>query len=284
MPPARPTVLRFEELDERIVPAASYSLTSRDAVYASAGFIAHQVSAQPTGTGVIQSFVRVPGAANGGGSQQGYNTTARPLQFDENKSPQFTRGLTLGQVPLVYIGGVAYREFLLDINQKSSASKLSLDQVKVFLGAQSNLTGYNGTTLAGQSAVFDMDAGGDVSLILDARLNSGSGSGDMVLLIPNANFGDAGPGTYVYLYSQMGGLAGAQANGGFEEWSVRVTAPSPPPVGTGSLSGFVFIDRNTNTFLDEGEALEGVIIELRGTDDFGNTVVLTTTTAADGSY
>ena len=69
-----------------------------------------------------------------GGSEQGYNTDARPLQFDENKSPQFTRSLTLGEVPVVNVGGVEYREFLLDINQKSSASLLSLDEVRVFLG------------------------------------------------------------------------------------------------------------------------------------------------------
>ena len=64
----------------------------------------------------------------------------------------------------------------------------------------------------------------------------------------------------------------------------NLTAPSAPPPGTGSLSGFVFLDYNRNGILDDGEALSGVVVELRGTDDFGNTVVLTATTAADGSY
>ena len=285
MPTARPATLRAEELDERVVPAV-YSLTSRGAELVADGFIARQVAAQPTGTGHIHSFVRVQGAAAGGGAQQGYNTTARPLQFDENKSPQFTRGLTLGQVPVVVVNGVAYREFLLDVNQKASAPLLSLDQVKVFLGGRPDLTGYDAAagTLAGRPPVFDLDADGDVSLILDARLNSGSGSGDMVLLVPDANFAGADPGTSVYLYSQMGGQAGARANGGFEEWAVRATAPVAPPAGTASLSGSVFVDRNFSTQRDEGEGLGGVIIQLQGVDDLGNTVVMTATTAADGSY
>lgn len=285
MPAPRPATLRVEELDERVVPAV-HSLTSRGAELVADGFIARQVDAQPTGTGKIQSFVRVQGAASGGGTQQGYNTTARPLQFDENKSPQFTRGLTLGQVPVVHVNGVAYREFLLDINQKASAPLLSLDQVKVFLGGRADLTGYDAASgaLAGQQPVFDLDAGGDVSLVLDARLNSGSGSGDMVLLIPDANFAGAAPDTSVYLYSQMGGQAGARANGGFEEWAVRVTAPVAPPAGTASLSGSVFVDRNFSLSQDQGEELGGVIIQLQGVDDLGNTVVMTTMTAADGSY
>jgi hypothetical protein len=286
MAPARSATLAAEELDERTLPSATVtSLTSRGAELLAEGFIARQTDAQPTGTGHIHSFVRVQGGASGGGSQQGYNTTARPLQFDENKSPVFTRGLTLGQVPTVVVNGVTYREFLLDINQKSSASKLSLDQVRVFLGDRSDLTGYDASakTLAGRSAVFDLDAGGDRSILLDARLNSGSGAGDMVLLIPDANFAGADPNTFVYLYSQMGSVGGATANGGFEEWAVRRTG-APPTTGTSSLGGFVFQDLNLNGVLDAGEGLAGVTIQLQGVDDLGNTVVLTAVTDGNGAY
>ena len=283
MAPARTTPLAAEELDERAMPAV-HSLTSVGAELATDGFIARQVAAQPTGTGHIHSFVRVQGAASGGGIEQGYNTTARPLQFDENKSPVFTRGLKLNQVPVVMVNGVAYREFLLDINQKSSSSKLSLDQVRVFLGDRSDLREYDATakTLAGLNAVFDMDAGGDKSILLDARLNSGSGSGDMVLLIPDANFAGADPNSFVYLYSQMGSVAGATANGGFEEWAVKSTGQAQS--GSSSLGGFVFQDLNFNGRIDPGEELTGVTIQLRGVDDQGNTVVLTAVTGADGSY
>jgi hypothetical protein len=285
MAPARSTTLIAEELDERTLPAV-HSLTTAGAELATDGFIARQVDAQPTGTGFIHSFVRVQGASSGGGFEQGYNTTARPLQFDENKSPQFTRGLTLGQVPVVVVNGVAYREFLLDINQKSSSSKLSLDEVRVFLGNRSDLTGYDATakTLTGSNgpAVFDLDAGGDVSLLLDARLNSGSGAGDMVLLIPDANFAGVDPNTFVYLYSKMGGVSGATANGGFEEWAVRGNGTQP--TGSASIGGFVFQDLNFNGIVDPGEGLAGVTVQLQGTDDLGRTVVLTAVTDVNGAY
>src|SRR5262245_52952653 len=46
---------------------------------------------------------------------QGYNTDARPVQFDE--STTLTQSLLLTSVPIVTINMVAYREFILDINQ-----------------------------------------------------------------------------------------------------------------------------------------------------------------------
>jgi hypothetical protein len=286
MASTRTPTLTAEELDDRTLPSATvHALTTAGAEHVTEGFIARQVAAQPTGTGFIHSFVRVQGAASGGGIEQGYNTTARPLQFDENKSPQFTRGLTLDQVPRVMENGVAYREFLLDINQKSSSPRLSLDQVRVFLGDRSDLTGYDATawTLDSRPVVFDLDANGDVSLVLDARLNSGSGAGDMVLLIPDANFAGAEPNAFVYLFSRMGGVAGATANGGFEEWAVRKTG-GQPAAGTSSLSGSVFVDRNFNGTHDPGEGLAGVTIQLQGVDDLGNTVVLLAITDANGAY
>src|SRR5262249_14259043 len=101
--------LRFELLDERVVPSSTpdADLTTAGAVVqldANVGEIFRQTDQQPTGTGFIQSFVRLQ--ANGSGSQleQGFNTDARPLQFDENKSPQFTRALRLSDVPVMNIG------------------------------------------------------------------------------------------------------------------------------------------------------------------------------------
>ncbi len=279
--------ISLEEFGDRIVPAALLDLTHADAEASSGGAIVRQVDAQPTGTGHIQSFVRLQGAASGGGIEQGYNTTARPLQFDENKSPQFTRGLQFSVVPTVVEGGVAYREFLLDINQKSSSAKLSLDEVQIFLGESDNLSGYdaNGKTLAGLSPSFDLDAAGDVSVLLNARLNSGSGSGDMVLLVPEAAFANADPTSFVYLYSKMGLQAGATANGGFEEWAVRKSNGSTGTAGTSSIGGSVWLDYDRDQIRDSGDiGLVGITVTLQGVDDLGQNVVLTTTTAEDGSY
>ena len=283
--------LQLESLDDRLVPATLYDLTAAGAsATLPSGAIVQQTDAQPTGTGVIQSFVRVQGAANGGGSEQGYNTDARPLQFNENKSPVFTRSLQVGDVPVITVGGVAYREFLLDVNQKASASKISLDEVRVYTCGQPKLTEYNAITktLAGMATRFDLDANGDVAVILDARLNSGSGSGDMFLLVPNTAFAGTAPTDYIYLYSKFGVQAGATANGGFEEWAVRETdGGTTTPEGTASISGRVFLDLDTNGVFDtnSGDApLVGVTIQLSGVNDLGQTVTLTTTTNADGTY
>ena len=281
--------LNYETLDSRLVPSATVmDLTTAGASSSlDNGAIVEQTDAQPTGTGYIRSFVRLQGAASGGGIEQGYNTDGRPLEFDANKSPEFTRSLTLGQVPLVTIDGVAYREFLLDINQKASSAALSLDEVRIYLGNAANLTGYNANdhTLAGMTAVFDLDSAGDVSVKLNANLNSGSGSGDMKLLVPQSLFAGQDPGSFVYLYSKMGGLAGATANAGFEEWAVR-SQPASNSAGTASIAGRVFVDVNQDGFLDPvfDTALAGVVMHLRGVNDLGETVDLVTTTDADGNY
>jgi hypothetical protein len=287
------TRLTLETFDQRIVPSVTtIDLTHRGDQSDAGDAIVMQTDAQPTGTGFIRSFVRIQGAASGGGSEQGYNTDARPLQFDENKSPQFTRSLTADLVPTVTIGDVTYREFLLDINQKSSASKLSVDEIRIFLGSAPNLTATSAEassgvhTLAGLSPVFDLDSGGtDRTILLDARLNSGSGSGDMKLLVPDTAFAGAGAGTFVYLYSKMGATAGYSANSGFEEWAVPAPPPVTPPPATGSLSGHVYFDANGNGVFDAGEGINGASIELRVTDANGITVSLgSVLTSGDGDY
>src|SRR5258708_28479683 len=101
------THLDIEALDERVLPSTmQLDLTARNSTAsAPSGAMVEQANDQPTGTGVIRSFLRVQAPASGGTSEQGYNTDARPLQFDENKSPQFTRSLRASEVPLVLVGG-----------------------------------------------------------------------------------------------------------------------------------------------------------------------------------
>ena len=286
----QPSRLGLESLDSRLVPSATVlDLTTADAeATAPSGAIVQQTAPQPTGTGFIHSFVRIQGAASGGGTEQGYNTDGRPLQFDENKSPQFTRSLTLGEVPIVTVDGVDYRQFLLDINQKASSPLLSLDEVRVFLGSAGNLTGYNTTThqLAGQDAVFDLDSGGDVTVELNAALTHGSGSGDMLLDVPVAAFAGADPSSFVYLYSKFGVQAGMTANSGFEEWAVKTGGGTTNPTGNASISGAVILDANQNgVFTDQGDhGLGGVFVHLTGKNDLGLDVDLVTTTDPNGFY
>jgi hypothetical protein len=275
--------LVVETLDDRLVPSV-VDLTTHGASAPDGDAIVAQCDPQPTGTGFIMSFVRIQGAASGGGIEQGYNTTARPVQFDENTSPQFTRGLTAGAVPRVTINGTDYREFLLDINQKNSSPKLSLDQVQVFFADTPNLTGYDpatGTLKAADGSRLAAKFTLEQPVQLDASLSHGSGSGDMFLNVPDTDFVGTTVNTYVYLYSRMGGQPGATANGGFEEWAVRSNGVTQPPSGAiGGLSGHVYVTSPTAPLLP----LQGVVVELHGTDINGQTVVLTATTDANGLY
>ncbi|MEO6808100.1 MAG: SdrD B-like domain-containing protein, partial [Isosphaeraceae bacterium] len=55
--------------------------------------------------------------------------------------------------------------------------------------------------------------------------------------------------------------------------------------GTGSLSGFVYVDINNNGQVDYGEGgIKNVPLTLTGTDYLGNSVIMTTTTDGDGFY
>src|SRR5262245_16879538 len=176
---------------------------------------------QPTGTGVIDSFLRLQNT----GTEQGYNTSARPVQFDEKTDPNFTRDLLLSSVPVVNINGTAYRQFLLDINENNSPNGrlLSLDQLQLFqspTGMQNNYPNLG-------NKVYDLDAGKNNTILLDYGLNSGSGSGDMFAYIPDSLFDPSVP--FVYLFSRFGDEYGADGNSdaGFEEWAT-LQGNTPP--------------------------------------------------------
>jgi hypothetical protein len=183
------------------------------------------VDQQPTGSGVIHSFVRI-GAANQG-VVEGYNTDGRPLQFDEKESATFTRSQRLDDLKVVTRNNTQYYQFLLDINQESKAPLLTLNEVEIYLGNAPDLLSYSpnrsggGTGFGPNSTfVYDLDQGTDNAIDLNYNLNSGSGSGDMWAYIPKANFDAARAGNnnnYVYLYSKFG-VPNAN-NDGYEEWS-----------------------------------------------------------------
>jgi hypothetical protein len=197
-----------------------------------------QADPAPTGSGTIDSFVRL---STNDPYEQGYNTDGRPLQYDENSSPTFTRALPLSSVPIVTIAGVQYREFILDINQTAQDPLLSLNRVVVTLRASGGLLGAtvaDGAALganaddlfAGDQLVYDSGLGNRVDL--SYKNDAGSGKGDMFLYIPVSLF--AGKTfTSVYLYSEFGGNGSEppyQTNDGFEEWAVRsptVAVPEP---------------------------------------------------------
>ena len=50
------------------------------------------------------------------GVERGYNTNFRPVQFNASSDPLATRA-PLANVPIVTVGGVQYREFVLNVDQ-----------------------------------------------------------------------------------------------------------------------------------------------------------------------
>lgn len=183
--------------------------------------------AASTGTGVIQSFVRV----QNNGTAEGYNADARPVMPDVNTSPTFTKDIQLSALPIV---NGAY-EFLLDINQQSASPFLSLDEIQIYTRSTPLGTANTLAALTGSSTLrYDMDGAGDSHVRLDYNLNSGSGSGDMFLYVPTSLFG--ANTDYVYLYSLFGAQGGIYAeNDGFEEWAYRTAAGTVPDGGTTAL-------------------------------------------------
>ncbi|MDZ4858069.1 MAG: PEP-CTERM sorting domain-containing protein [Candidatus Hydrogenedentes bacterium] len=171
-----------------------------------------------TGTGNIDSFVEIGANTD---ITQAYNTTVNGT-LDNGAADPFNHELLLTAVPIVNIGGVDYREFLLDINQSGSDSLLSLDAIQLFTSdtANQSVETFDGSgilELADASLVYDLDGLEDSHVLMDYILNGGSGNGDVLFYVPNSVFatGDA----YVYLYSRFGETE--NANAGFEEWAVQ---------------------------------------------------------------
>ena len=197
---------------------------------------------QSTGTGFLESFVRIQRAGN----EQGYNTSGRPVPFDEKTDPNFTHDLQLGQVPI--IGG--FYEFLLDINEPNGApnSLLSLDDVQIYTSPVPSQTTTNVASLGIKRYDMDFGASGeDNYIMLDHMFAEGSGKADMQALIPVSNFDGAEPTDYVYFYSRFGLQAGMEtgsgAADGFEEWAVT----PEPASATLALAGLCwFLGRRSD--------------------------------------
>ena len=107
------------------------------------------------------------------GIEQGYNTDAATHQFDEKYS-QFDHSLLLANVPIVIgdgsngtVEGVAYRQFILDINEAGGAINpfLSLDKLQIWQEESRSLSNFtSGSGFAGthtNGLAFDLDAGID---------------------------------------------------------------------------------------------------------------------------
>jgi hypothetical protein len=174
----------------------------------------------PAGSGVINSFLRLQSPGNSA-TEEGFNTDFRsngqpPL---DGVSGNFTRNLLLGDVPVVS----GFRQFLLDANEPGGNwAGLDLTDLKIYLSNTPSLS-----SLAGLTPIFSL------AETVSFNVNPGSGRFDLQVDIANSLFTGAATQN-LYLYSKF-----ANAQGGFEEWSVRTPAHGgggdPEPVPTPAL-------------------------------------------------
>ena len=203
---------------------------------------------QPTGTGVIDPFLRVQASSHP--IEQGYNTdnpgSGSSATMDD-LAGIYTHSIQLGNVGTVLINGVANYQFLLDANQTGSQPSITLDKFQLFLSSAPKAPNL---TLAGLGTpVFNIDGGGvgsdrQVNLVVqntggnDPFGNHGSGSGDLYVYVPVSEVGGSAT-DFLTLYAEFGGgnAPNYENNDGFEEWAVVNTQQVADASGTLMLLG-----------------------------------------------
>jgi hypothetical protein len=178
---------------------------------------------QPTGTGVIQPFLRVQATP----TEQGYNTSGG-TPFDDKAGP-WTHDIQFSdlQSTTVSVNGTSYFKILVDLNEPNGAkSTISLENIQFYTSATGGATTTDLSKLGTLRYSLDT-AGGDNSVSFDAGRNHGSGSGDAFLYIPTSAFAGTSANDFVYMYVNFGN-ADMTSAGGFEEFAlVRNLAPVP---------------------------------------------------------
>ena len=194
---------------------------------------------QPTGTGVIQPFLRVENTP----TEQGYNTSGG-TPFDDKAGP-WTHNLTIAdlQGTEVTLSGTSYFKLLLDVNEPGGKKSLiSLDQLQFYTSTVGSQTTTSVSSLG--TLRYSFNAGDGV--ILDASRNHGSGSGDMYAYIPSSDFSGAKTSDFVYLYAHFGNANASES--GFEEWALVNVAPVPEMDALFPIIGFFAVAFATQHF------------------------------------
>ncbi|HEY0629189.1 MAG TPA: SdrD B-like domain-containing protein, partial [Sphingomicrobium sp.] len=220
-----------------------------------------------SGTGNYNTFLAI---SNNSGIEQGFNSDDTPPIDASNKDidQAKTHTVKLSDLVVVTVNGVQYYEFRVDLNEANSDpnAQISLDQFKLYSSANGGIN--DTTTLFSQNLIYDMDAGGNKSVLLSDAESSGSGNDDYSVLVPITAFAGLNPTeTYVYLFTQMGAAGTAwRGTATFEEWNLQngVTLTGTKfedannngikDVGEGPIAGVtIFIDANKNGIFDAGE-------------------------------
>jgi hypothetical protein len=191
----------------------------------------------PTGANYLEldPFVRLQRT----GSEEGINGDGSP---DLDETATFDHALLLGSLVTVNYNSGAYYRFVLDVNQQTASPRISLDEFRLYAGANpiafpSGQGGSEGSTqFSTLQMVYSMDLlpGVDEDLLLNPAIGQ---VGDLEVLVPTSVFNGVDPSAYVFLYSRFGLTPGYSSNDGFEEWSVQVSGGGGSGGGSGGGTG-----------------------------------------------
>ena len=189
------------------------------------------------GTGLFDPFLTLQSNTD---TERGYNTIPAGQEFDAFFGGDRTHPIRASAIPEVEVGGVLYREFLLDANDQGADTHMSIDEFKIFLDPANNLTAYldSDNSFGGvvKSPIYDLDAGDDTTVfLLSQGLEAGSGVSDVAVLVPNTAFpAECRYGApvsdcslWLYVYTAMGGEGIVDeidwnVTAGFEEWRTNL--------------------------------------------------------------
>lgn len=205
----------------------------------------------PAGTGVFQPFLsyQAKGTEEGintslGGNGQGF--------LDDKRVPKWTHDLHLSDLGVVTRNGTDYYAFELDANETGSGNDnrtLSIDDIRIYTSSSSTSpfadlnndqkihTAINNDTLGVLQYAQNEPNGTANFVMIDASRRtegstSGSGSSDMIVLVPTALFSDALPTDFVTFYtlngvhdSALDETNGGSSDAGYEEWRALVAVP-----------------------------------------------------------
>jgi hypothetical protein len=220
------------------------------------------IDTKPTGTGVFDPFLTYQRK----GIEEGINTSLLGNGqgvLDDKRVPQWTHDLKLGQLA-EYIPG--FYAFELDANETGTGNinrLLSIDDIRIYTSAASPFTTLqndekvraaldgNPADLGDLRYAQNAQAGTTANYVLidasrsEGGSTSGSGSSDMILLVPTSLFPDraTNPDLFVTFYTLNGAhdAAGEDAAAGFEEWSAFTSVSVPDGSSTLLLLGAALI-------------------------------------------
>jgi hypothetical protein len=209
------------------------------------GAIFTAIDPQPMGTGYIDPFLKFqrPGSRNEG-FEQAYNFDLASLGIiagnDAYGTDNWTHLLETATLGVVTVDGVDYWQFILDIDQAGNKEPyVTLDYLQLWTSDSATISPtltepWDFSSLGGASLLWDMNAQTTNHLVLNYAINSGSGTGDLNVLIPVST-----AQKYIYLANGLGFVNGVWVgdtfyyptlnNDGPEEWMALTTTPTPVP-------------------------------------------------------